>query len=109
MAIEMAGEAGPFFSFLGFMSCISVAELSCYGPLKINPSYSIVHYYVIRLFVYFGGPPTAMNAVLAIFAHCRRQASNCCTLQRGSRNKLISHLLYNFILNPSMVASSNPF
>jgi hypothetical protein len=27
----------------------------------------------------------------------------------GSRNKLISPLLYNFILNPSMAASSNPF
>ena len=26
-----------------------------------------------------------------------------------SRNKLISHLLYNCILNPSMVALSNPF
>ena len=25
------------------------------------------------------------------------------------RNKLISHFLYNFILNPSMAASSNPF
>jgi len=25
------------------------------------------------------------------------------------RNKLIYHLLYNFILNPSMAASSNPF
>jgi hypothetical protein len=41
--------------------------------------------------------------------HCRRWARDCCNLQRGSRNKLISHLLYNFILNPSMAASSNPF
>jgi hypothetical protein len=41
--------------------------------------------------------------------HCRRWASDCCNLQRGSRNKIISHLLYNFILNPSMAASSNPF
>ncbi len=41
--------------------------------------------------------------------HCRRLASDCCNLQRGSRNKLISHLLYNFILNPSTTASSNPF
>ncbi len=41
--------------------------------------------------------------------HCRRQASDCCNLQRGIRNKLISHLLYNFILNPSTSVSSNPF
>jgi hypothetical protein len=27
----------------------------------------------------------------------------------AGRNKLFSHLIYNFILNPSMVASSNPF
>jgi hypothetical protein len=39
----------------------------------------------------------------------QRRASECCNLRRGSRNKLISHLLYNFILNPSMAASSNPF
>ncbi len=41
--------------------------------------------------------------------HCRRQASNCCNLQRGSRNKSISQLFYNFIINPSTAASSNPF
>jgi hypothetical protein len=68
MAIEMAREAGPFFSFVDFMSWITVAKQPCYGPLKIKPSYIIVHYYVISYFVYFGGPPTAMNAVLAIIA-----------------------------------------
>ncbi len=47
MAIEMAREAGSFFSFVGFMSCIIVAKRPCYGPLKIKPSYIIVHYYVI--------------------------------------------------------------
>ena len=47
MAIEMAREAGPFFSFVDFMSCITVAKQPCYGPLKIKPSYIIVHYYVI--------------------------------------------------------------
>ena len=41
--------------------------------------------------------------------HCQRRVSNCCNLQRGSRNKLISHLLYTFILNPLMAVSSNPF
>jgi hypothetical protein len=41
---------------------------------------------------------------------CQWQASDHCNLQRGSRNKykLISHLHYNFILNPLMVALSNP-
>jgi len=32
-----------------------------------------------------------------------------CNLQRGSTNKLCSPLVYNFILIPSMAASSNPF
>ncbi len=41
--------------------------------------------------------------------HCRRQASDCCNLQRGSINKLISPLIYNFVSNPSMAALSNPF
>ena len=41
--------------------------------------------------------------------HCRRWASDCCNLHRGSRNNFFSPLLYNFILNPSMAASSNPF
>ncbi len=31
--------------------------------------------------------------------HCQWRASDCCNLQRGSRNKLISHLFYNFIIN----------
>jgi hypothetical protein len=47
MAIEMAREAGPFFSFVDFMSCITVAKRPCYGPVKIKPSYIIVDYYVI--------------------------------------------------------------
>jgi hypothetical protein len=68
MAIEMAREAGPFCSFVDFMSCITVAKRPWYGQLKIKLSYIIVHYYVISKFIYFGGPPTAMNAVLAIIA-----------------------------------------
>ena len=47
MAIEMARKAGPFFSFVDFMSCITLAKQPCYGPLKLKPSYLIVHYYVI--------------------------------------------------------------
>jgi hypothetical protein len=47
MAIEMAREAGPFFSVANFMSCITIAKQRCYGLLKIKPSYIIVHYYVL--------------------------------------------------------------
>ena len=41
--------------------------------------------------------------------HCQWRVSDCCNLQRGSRSKLISHLFYNFIINPSVAALSNPF
>ncbi len=70
MAIEMASKAGAFVSVISvmFMSCINVAKRPWYGQLKIKPSYTIVLYYPFSLFVYYGGPPTAMNAVLAIIA-----------------------------------------
>jgi hypothetical protein len=29
------------------MSCITVAKRPCYGQLKINPIYTIVHHYVL--------------------------------------------------------------
>ena len=45
MAIKIAREAGPYFSVVDFMSCIAVAKLTCYGQLKIKPSYTIVHHY----------------------------------------------------------------
>ena len=62
MAVKMACEAGPFYSVVDFMSCIvPVVKRPCHGPLKINPSYLIVHYNVTSYF-------TAMNAVLAIIA-----------------------------------------
>ncbi len=48
-----------------------------------------------------------MNAVLAIIADGGRAI--VVIYSDGSRNKLISPLLYNFILKPSMAASSNPF
>ncbi len=47
MAIEMAREAGAFFSVVDFMSCITVAKRPCYGQLKIKRSYNIVHYYLL--------------------------------------------------------------
>ena len=70
MAIEMAREAGPFFSVVDFMSCITVAKWPSYGLLKIKPSYTTVCHYVYIQFIYYGDPPTpiAMNAVLAIIA-----------------------------------------
>ncbi len=68
MAIKMAHKAGACISFIDFMSCITVAKWPCYGPLKIKPSYNIVLYYVLILCVYYGGPPTAMKAVLAIIS-----------------------------------------
>jgi hypothetical protein len=48
-----------------------------------------------------------MNAVLAIIAD--GEQAIVVIYREGSRNKLISPLLYNFILNHSMAASSNPF
>jgi hypothetical protein len=39
MAIEMARKAGPFFSDIDFMSCITVAKRPWYGQLEIKPSY----------------------------------------------------------------------
>ena len=40
--------------------------------IKIKPSYNIVLYYVFISFIYYGGLPTAMNAVLAIIANSGR-------------------------------------
>jgi hypothetical protein len=47
MAIKMACKAGPFFSVVDLMSCITIAKRPCYGQLKIKLSYHIVLYYVI--------------------------------------------------------------
>ena len=38
--------------------------------IKNKPSYTIVNYYVLMKFVYYDGPPTAINAILAIIADC---------------------------------------
>jgi hypothetical protein len=42
LAFEMAHKAGAYFSFVDFMSCITIAKRPCYGPLKIKLSYVIV-------------------------------------------------------------------
>ena len=46
MAIEMARKAGPFYSVVDYLTCITVAKRPCEGQLKIKPSYNIVLYYV---------------------------------------------------------------
>ena len=61
-----------FVSVVDFMSCITVAKGPWYGygQLKLNPSYTIVRYYVNSQFMlYYGDLPTAMNAILAIIAN----------------------------------------
>ena len=68
MAIEMACKAGVCFSVVDFVSCITGAKRQCYGQLKIKPSYDIVRYFVLIYFLYYGSPPKAINAVLAIIA-----------------------------------------
>jgi len=76
---------------------------------KIKPSYYIVCYYVCIDLVRILWRPADSTVCRFGYHHCQWRASNCCNFQRGSRNKLISHLLYNFILNPSMAALSHPF
>jgi len=51
------------------MSCITVvAKRSFYGGLKTKPSFIIDCYCVLIKIVYYGGPLTATNAILAIIA-----------------------------------------
>jgi hypothetical protein len=69
---QNGSQSRSIFSFIEFMSWITVAKRPCYGPLKLKLSYIIVHYYVISQFVYYSGPPTAMNAVLDIIVNGRR-------------------------------------
>ncbi len=47
-----------------------------------------------------------MNAVLAIIADGGRAI--VVIYREAVINKIISHLLYNFLINPSMAASSTP-
>ena len=52
MAIKMASKVGPFFSFVDFMSCITIIKRPCYGLLKINTSCNIICYYVNKFSSY---------------------------------------------------------
>jgi hypothetical protein len=77
------------------------------GSSRLNPIYyySLLCIYVVPILLW---RPANSNECRFSY-HCRRRASDCCNFQRGSRNKLISHLFYHIIINPSMAASSNPF
>ena len=57
------------FAIIDLLSYITIAKQPCYGQLNIKPSYIFVLYHVLIQFLYYGGPPTAMNAVLAIIAN----------------------------------------
>ena len=82
MAIEMASEVGAFFSVVDFLSRITVAKRPCYGPLKIKRSYycSLICINV----VYILWRPADSNECRFGY-HCRRQTSEYCNLQRGSK------------------------
>ena len=68
MAFEMAREAGACFSFVDFMSCITITKRPCYGPLKFSRAILLfVNILLVSSYIN-GGPPTAMNAILAIIA-----------------------------------------
>ena len=70
MAIKMAHEAGgAYFSVVNVLSCITLPKWPCYGRFKIKLSYTIVCNYALIYFVYYGGMPTAMYAVLALIAN----------------------------------------
>ncbi len=49
----------------------------------------------------------AMDAILATIAEGKQAIVDI--NRDAGRNKLISHLFYHIILNPSMAASANPF
>jgi hypothetical protein len=95
------------FAIVDCSSCITVARRPCYGQLKINPSYTIVCYCVSIKFVYYGGLLTAINAIFAIIANGRQGIVDID--REVGRNKLITCLIHDIILNPSMAASANPF
>ena len=65
MAIKMARIAGACFYVVYFMSCITVAKKHNSSHYKQPASYTIVHYYVISKFVYYGNVLTAMDAIVA--------------------------------------------
>ena len=48
-----------------FVSLIIVVKQHNYIYYKLTTSYTIVHYYVVCSFVYYGGLPTSMDAILA--------------------------------------------
>ena len=91
------------FSFVNLISWIIVAKQPYYGQSELYYYYSLC-INVVRI---IWRPANSRECHFGY--HCRWQARDCCNLQRGSRNELISHLFYNFRMNPSMAALSNSF
>jgi hypothetical protein len=44
----------------------------CYGQYKLKTRCRLLHYNMISLIVYYGLPPTTMDAVLATIIACRQ-------------------------------------
>ncbi len=57
------------FVAAAFFVWLIVAKLHSYSHYKIAVSYTIVRYNLLRQFLYFGGPPMAMDAMLATIAN----------------------------------------
>ncbi len=76
---------------------------------KLTESHTIVHYNFVLVYLYImaGGLTMVMDAIVATVVDGGRAIVDI-DIEAG-RNKLIYHLLYNFTLNPSTAASSNPF
>jgi len=74
------------FSVVDYMSSIIKAKQPCYGPLKIKPSY-YCSLLCIGLVIIIWRPANSNECCFGYF--CQQRASDCCSLQRGSRNKLI--------------------
>jgi hypothetical protein len=82
------------------MSCVTVAKRPCYGRLKINPCYNIVHYNVIHLvrILWWPADGNGCHYFGSIIADGGR-AIILIYREAAGRNKLISYSLYKFILN----------
>ena len=78
MAIEMAREAGQFFSVIDFMSCITIAKRPWYGQLKIKPRYYCSSL-CIKLVSMLWRPADSNKCRFGY--HCRRRAEGVLYLE----------------------------
>ena len=65
MAIEMAHDEVKLFVATDFFVWLIVVKYHNHSHYKLTMSYTIVHYYVIIKFVYFGNLQMGMDAVVA--------------------------------------------